>query len=122
MSKKLIAITLLALSFVLVNCKDNSEPEPEKTLNKSLITNKKWVTTAGPYGFYLRSDGYVSAGEGTLEQGTWDWLNNSDSLEIYYDGIPSQVWQIKYCTGTEMSARNGTGSQAGPYWIFTVEK
>lgn len=115
MSKKLIAITLLALSFVLVNCKDKSgdDPEPAKTLNKSLLTNKNWVCE-GITSHYFRSDGIYCNSDGTMEFGTWKWLNNSDSLEINKDGIGRYVWYVKYCTETEMSARNGND----PYLVF----
>ena len=47
--KKILAITLLALTLALVNCKDKSteDPAPAKTLNKSLMVNKYWKTTTG---------------------------------------------------------------------------
>ncbi len=110
MSKKLIAITPLALSLVLVNCKDTNDPEPAKKLNKSLITGKYWKTNLPQqfqYGFYFGSDNKLYLPDGKTEDGTWMWLNNSDSMEV---DIPSTsgktVWYAEYCTETELKMRN----------------
>ena len=102
---KLIALTLVAFSIVLVNCKDKStDPEPTKTLNKSLITGKYWKTKTPPIlGFYFGSDNKLYLPDGKTEDGTWMWLNNSDSMEV---DIPSTsgktVWHVDYCTETEL--------------------
>lgn len=116
MSKKIIAIALIALSHALVNCKDNSttDPEPAKTLNKSLITDKYW--SDGSSGFYLRKDGKSCGTDGVDVFGTWQWLNNSDSLEIIDFGTGTEIWYIKYCTEAEMSAKLGF---RGSYLLFT---
>ncbi|MFM9945158.1 MAG: hypothetical protein ACKVQB_07990 [Bacteroidia bacterium] len=92
--QKLIAATLVFLSLYLVNCKDNGtdDPEPAKTLNKSLIVDKDWKSTNPPYGFYLRSDGKYCGSKRKNVFGTWQWLNNSDSLEIVDLTVPRQVW------------------------------
>lgn len=121
MSKKIIAIALIAISLALVNCKDNSttdDPEPAKTLNKSLMVNKSWSCATFPVGFYFRSDGNACGPSGTTVLGTWQWLNNSDSLALDYDGSSRQIWYVKYCTETEMSAKNG---KQGSYLIFTKQ-
>lgn len=120
MSKKIIAIALIAISLALVNCKDNSttdDPEPTKTLNKSLMVNKYWVCP-GVTSFYFRSDGKYCLPDGITEDGTWNWMNNSDSLEINKSGTGRFVWYVKYCTETEMSAKNGVGAS---YKIFTKQ-
>ncbi len=113
--KKVLAIALLALTLALVNCKDNStaDPEPAKTLNKSLMVNKYWVSSLTDH--YFRSDGKYCAPDGIMEFGTWKWLNNSDSLEIV-DGTGTDIWYVKYCTDNEMSAKPG---KQGSYLIFT---
>ena len=117
--KKVLAITLLALTLALVNCKDNSttDPEPAKTLNKSLIVDKDWKSANPPFSFYLRSDGKSCGAKGINVYGTWQWLNNSDSLESV-DGTGRNVWYVKYCTETEMSAKPG---KQGSYVIFTKQ-
>jgi hypothetical protein len=110
MSKKLIAITLLALSFVLVNCKDNNDPEPEKTLNKSLMTDKYWKTNMGTqfeFDHYFRSDGMYTSQDGKMVLGKWNWLNNSDSLFVD-DNEPLLLditYIVEYCTETELKMR-----------------
>jgi hypothetical protein len=111
MSKKLIAITLLALSFVLVNCKDKSgdDPEPTKTLNKSLITGKYWKAKTTPLDHYFGADGKYYLPDGVTEYGTWKWLNNSDSMEIVIPQLSSDViWHAEYCTETELKMRAGS--------------
>jgi hypothetical protein len=112
--KKLFAISLFMLTLALVNCKDEStdDPTPAKTLNKSLLTDKYWVCE-GVTDHYFRSDGKYCNPSGTVETGTWQWLNNSDSLEVV-DFTGRYVWYVKYCTETEMSARNGND----PYLVF----
>lgn len=109
MSKKLIAITLLALSFVLVNCKDNNDPEPAKTLNKSLITDKYWKATTTPLDHYFRKDGMYTSQDGQIVIGTWQWLNNSDSMEIDIPTISGKTTHhVEYCTETELKIRAGS--------------
>ena len=113
--KKLITITLIALSLALVNCKDKgTDPEPAKTLNKSLITGKYWKTGSAPYfDHYFRSDGMYTSQDGQIVVGTWKWLNNSDSMEIDKPSTSGKtIWYAKYCTETELSMRvsgNPTG-------------
>ncbi len=116
--KKLFAISLFVLTLALVNCKDEStdDPTPAKTLNKSLITNKHWSN--GVSGFYLRNDGKSCGTDGVDIFGTWQWLNNSDSLEIVDFGTGTEIWYVKYCTETEMSAKLGKNAS---YEIFTKQ-
>ncbi|MFM9946136.1 MAG: hypothetical protein ACKVQB_12980 [Bacteroidia bacterium] len=121
MSKKLITIILVAFSLYLVNCKDKGtdDPEPAKTLNKSLMTNKYWKTTTGtPLDHYFRSDGMYTSQDGQIVVGTWKWLNNSDSLEVDMSVTGKVVWHAKYCTETELSMR----LSGDTYWyIFTKQ-
>jgi hypothetical protein len=106
---KLIALTLVAFSIVLVNCKDKSgdDTEPTKTLNKSLITGKYWkMNTAPNFGHYFGSDGKYYLPDGVTEYGTWMWLNNSDSMEIDKPSTTGKsVWYVEYCTETELKMR-----------------
>ena len=80
---KLIALTLVAFSLVLVNCKDKSgdDPEPTKTLNKSLITGKYWATKTPPLlSFYFGSGGILY-----LPDGKTTWALTIESFEISAD-------------------------------------
>lgn len=118
--KKSLTIALVVLTLALVNCKDNGttdDPEPAKTLNKSLLTNKYWTNSV--FSHYFRSDGNYCDKNGTTVLGTWKWVSNSDSLEIDYSGsTDDELWQIQYVTETEMSARLAGG---GNYLIFTKQ-
>ena len=118
--KKIIAITLVALSLALVNCKDksNDDPEPAKTLNKSLMTNKYWKTTNGiTLSHYFGSNGKCYLPDGITESGTWQWLNNSDSLEKVETNFGRTVWYAEYCTETELKMKISKGD----WKIFTKQ-
>ncbi len=118
--KKLFAISLFVLNLALVNCKDEStdDPTPAKTLNKSLITNKHWKCTSPPLSYYLRSDGKLCFPDGVTVDGTWKWLNNSDSLETDESIVGKIVWHAEYCTETEMKMRM-SGDKFG--FVFTKQ-
>jgi len=48
--------------------------------------------------------------------GTWKWLNNSDSMEIkMFSAGPPLVWYFNYCQGDSMEARGGS---SGAYTKF----
>ncbi|MCB9252748.1 MAG: hypothetical protein H6605_09800 [Flavobacteriales bacterium] len=103
--KKIIYFCVLALAITLVNCGDkNSDPEPAKTLNKSLITDKKWVY--GTISHYFRTDGRFGSATG-VGLGKWYWINDSDSLMKDYDDnvLKDEVWYVEYVTDSEMKAK-----------------
>lgn len=113
--KKVFAMCLLA--FVLVNCGDKNDPEPAKTLNKSLLTDKDWRATG--FSHYFRSDGRYGSATG-IGLGSWNWMNNSDSLFINNDNnaLKDEVWYVEYITATEMKAKY---TKKGGWAIFTVK-
>lgn len=113
--KKVFAMCLLA--FVLVNCGDKNDPEPAKTLNKSFLADKDWRTTGVSH--YFRSDGRYGSATGT-GFGSWNWMNNSDSLFINMDdnALRDELWYVEYITATEMKAKLG---KKGSWDIFTVK-
>ena len=110
--KNLFTILLAAISLTIFSCNKETSTTQTNVMN-NLLTNKNWVCE-GITSHYFRSDGVYCNSDGTMEFGTWKWLNNSDSLEINKDGIGRYVWYVKYCTETEMSARNGND----PYLVF----
>jgi hypothetical protein len=120
--KKLIAITLVMLSLALVNCKDNNtdDPEPTKTLYKALLTNKYWKTTSGTVlSHYFRSDGKYCLPDGITEEGTWNWINNSDTMLIDEPSTTGKVkWIAEYCTETELKMKVSGGLD---WYIFTKQ-
>lgn len=118
--KKIVSITLLALTLALVNCKNKSTEDPTpKTLNKSLMVNKSWKGTIGTAEImhYFRSDGKYCLPDGVSEEGTWQWLNNSDSLEVVETTFGRSVWYVEYCTDTEMKMKVSKGD----YKIYTKQ-
>jgi len=98
---------------VFTNCKDKTEdptstpPGTGKTLDKTELTNKHWKTDQGTaISHYFRSDGNFCTPNGDIIIGTWQWLNNSDSLEIIKPGTTGRsVWYVEYCTATEMKMK-----------------
>jgi hypothetical protein len=120
--KKVVAISLVALTLALVNCKDKTDDttEPAKTLNKSLITNKYWKTTSGiVLSHYFRSDGKYCLPDGINVEGTWNWINNSDTMLIDEPAISGKVkWIAEYCTETELKMKVSGGLD---WYIFTKQ-
>jgi hypothetical protein len=120
--KKVVALSLVALTLALVNCKDKTDDttEPAKTLNKSLITNKYWKTTSGTVlSHYFRSDGKYCLPDGINVEGTWNWINNSDTMLIDEPTTTGKVkWIAEYCTETELKMRIGTEKNG---YIFTKQ-
>jgi hypothetical protein len=116
--KKIAILSALLLTVLIYSCKDKETTEPAKTLDKSLITNKNWVSSDNIISFYLRSDNKATGAGGKNEMGTWKWVNNSDTLLIDYDIFVDEKWIVKYCTATELSAK---GDLTNNYRIFTVK-
>jgi hypothetical protein len=120
--KKVLAISLVALTLALVNCKDKTDDttEPAKTLNKALITNKFWKTTSGTIiSHYLRSDGKYCLSDGITEDGTWNWINNSDTMLIDKPSTTGKtLWIAEYCTETELKMKV---KGANNWFIFTKQ-
>ena len=116
--KKILFLATILLTGFIYSCKDKETSEPAKTLDKTQITNKNWVTTDNTISFYLRSDNKACTPDGKIDNGTWKWVYNSDTLFIDYNMLNDQKWIVKYCTATELSAKL-EGSSV--YDIFTVQ-
>lgn len=116
--KKIAILSALFLTVLFYSCKDDETTEPVKTLDKSQITNKFWVSTDNLGSFYLRSDFKSCGPDGKIVLGTWQWVNNSDTLQIDDSNLGQEKWVVKYCTATEMSAKM---SKSTNYKIFNVK-
>jgi len=111
--KQLSTLILFGLFLVFSNCKDKTEdpvttpPITTKTLDKTQLTDKHWKTDQGTaISHYFRSDGNFCTPNGDIIVGTWQWLNNSDSLEIVKPSTTGRsVWYVEYCTATEMKMK-----------------
>ncbi len=109
-----IVLAAVSLLFVLHACKEKTttEPTPAKTLNKELLYNKTWYSQIGHK--HKFNDGGVYK-----TSGTWQWLNNSDSMEI--QEIPNDLkykWYFKSCTSTEMECTLGSDGKRANAWVL----
>lgn len=70
----------------------------QKTLDKSKMAPKKWYSEGSAFIHDLQSGGvYGSMG------GTWQWKNNSDTLEIVIQsGYPQTYWKVYWNNDTMM--------------------
>ena len=112
-----MSITLLT-SLILTNCGDNggTNPEPTKTLVKEKLYDKDWYNqgSISPTHIFHPDGGYNSIGNGT-----WKWLNNSDSMEIVPSpGLNPQIWYFEYCTDDEMACLAGKPREGESYTVF----
>jgi hypothetical protein len=112
------AILLAGLSFSY-SCKDKNstdpdpDPVPAKTLKKELLYDKMWYPVSSGTSHKFSKDGkYGSSGKGT-----WEWLNDSDSMLIKPSpALPALIWYFKYCTEHEMSCTQGWDAKAMNLW------
>ncbi len=82
------------------------------TLNKSILTNPNtiWEPQSGNPKLQFKANGVFRT------DGTWKWLNNSDSMEIKTtSGAQAFVWHFNYAQGDSMEARTGS---SGAYTKF----
>jgi hypothetical protein len=107
MNKTLLLLMGLVLGAFLQACGPD-EVEPAKTVNKDLLTDKNWYLNGADYHYFHSSGKYNS-------NGTWRWLNESDSMEILDPGSPRSVYYFEYITETEMKC----GSKSGGPLVYT---
>ena len=102
---------LLGSALLISSCKNNDEdPEPDKTLVKEKLYDKSWHEKSKTVIHDFHSNGKYSI------SGSWQWLNNSDSMEIIpFNGGNAQIWYFEWSTDTEMSCRNG---HQGGYTLY----
>ena len=94
------AIAIILAFFAFTACKKSSTTsDPPKTLTKSLLYNKTWYNQGPTISNYFNSNGKYGA------SGTWNWLNNSDSMEIISG--TREVWYFDLSAAHEYSARHG---------------
>ena len=71
---------------------------PSKVLNKSTFAPKKWYSQGSSFIHDLKAGGAY----GTMG-GTWQWKNNSDTLQIVtQSGYPETFWKVYWNTSNEM--------------------
>lgn len=97
-SKLLLAATM-SLALVMHSCgKKEDPPVTVKTLDKAKLYDKKWYTQGNTNQHLIKTGGVYGI------DGTWKWINNSDTMEIVYsDGLPPVNWKFHWSTDKEMS-------------------
>ncbi len=101
---KFISILFFSLVFFIASCSKKTDDStganviPAKTLNKSILTPKKWYSQGSSFVHDLKAGGMY----GTMG-GTWQWKNNSDTLQIVtQSGYPDTFWKVYWNTSNEM--------------------
>ncbi|MDI1234093.1 MAG: hypothetical protein PSX81_07420 [bacterium] len=82
--------------------KETTTPaETPKTLNKTTLTNNKtWYNQGGTISHPFKAGGVYGV------DGSWRWVNNSDTMEIDDDGNNVFLkWKFYYNTDTEMKCK-----------------
>ncbi|MES2616315.1 MAG: hypothetical protein V4613_00465 [Bacteroidota bacterium] len=94
----LALVPVLILSFSACKAKTDDPVTPAKTLNKTTLTPKTWYNKGGSIVHTFKAGG-VYGGDGT-----WKWVNNSDTMEIVMikDDEPT-YWKVYWNTDHEMS-------------------
>ena len=113
MKKTIFTLTLvLGLSTVLfTSCGTDETPvtpaTAAKTLDKTKLVDKEWYGE----GKSTYSHKFQSGGKYRDLNGTWKWLNDSDSMEVLItpDDSPITVY-FSYCTETEMALKTGSST------------
>ena len=102
--KNIVWAIVPALVIGFTACKDKDDTTPTttttttKTLNKTSLTNNKTWYDKGSFTVHKFKSGGVY---GT--NGSWNWVNNSDTMEIIYiQGDPKVKWKFNWNTDTEM--------------------
>jgi len=102
--KVTLVLGILLSVFFMTSCGGeggDDDPTPEKTLNKELLYNKKWKNDAGHIHEFKDAGLYAF-------EGTWEWLNGSDSMAIKATKTSSLVvWYFDWSSETEMQCRRG---------------
>jgi hypothetical protein len=101
MLKDSVIIVFVVTFLSIAACKKEGAKteEPPKTLTKSLLYDKEWLTKNSTIAHKFNSNGtYYGIG-------TWKWLNNSDTMEIKITGNGDIFrWHFKWNTEHEFTA------------------
>jgi hypothetical protein len=104
-----IAALFLVGTAFLSSCGDGGDsPEPEKTVDRSKLTDKDWYDENGARAYHFASDGTYN-----YTEGTWEWYPTGDSIEINDNFFGKFNFYFDYITDTEMRA--GTKSSRVTY-------
>lgn len=108
--KSTLLLLTAAITITMFSCsKEETTTETPKTLDKTKLYDKKWYSKeiqGTRSTIHVKSDGTFSL------DGSWKWINNSDTMEIIPgDGLTPYNFVFHWCTSNEMSGnRVGAGA------------
>ena len=104
LTRNFSSILFLSLLILISACSKKTDDSsgtnvtPAKVLNKSTLAPKKWYSQGSSFVHDLKAGGAY----GTMG-GTWQWKNNSDTLQIVtQSGYPETFWKVYWNTSNEM--------------------
>ena len=81
--------------------KEETTTETPKTLDKSKLYDKRWWSkeiNGEANDHYIKTNGVYGS------DGSWKWINNSDTMEIiYWEGQSPVKWKFHWSSDREMS-------------------
>jgi hypothetical protein len=97
--KSTFLLLTAALAITMYSCsKEEDTTETPKTLDKSKLYDKKWYSESQLYTHEIKSTGVYGS------DGSWKWINNSDTMEIiYWEGQSPVKWKFHWSSDREMS-------------------
>jgi hypothetical protein len=117
MKKSILTAALLfgLVTFFMTSCGPDdggttTTPTPAKTVDKTKLVNGGWYSKGG--GAYTHR--FYSNGKYNDTGGTWEWLNNSDSMKVVTSSIDNLTLtaHFVYITDTEMAFKTGSTTAA----------
>lgn len=95
----LLLTAALSLGLAIQSCgKKEDPPVTAKTLDKAKLYDKRWYSSGSTYQHLFKTGGIYEG------DGTWKWINNSDTMEIVYsDGLPPVKWKFYWSADHEMA-------------------
>ena len=106
MNKTVLVVLGLTLGAFVSSCGgDEGEVTPSRTVNKALLTDKDWNRNGSTW-FVFHADGKYN------REGTWKWLNNSDSMEVINSRSVRSVLYFDYIVANEMKCGSSVGDRA----------
>jgi hypothetical protein len=110
-----IAALFLVGTAFLSSCGDGGDsPEPEKTVDRSKLTDKDWYDERGSQ-LHFDSDGTYN-----YTEGTWEWYSTGDSMQITSQFFGTYNFYFDYITDTEMRGGTVLPEFSGTFQVYTT--
>lgn len=112
-NKAFLILATLTLVAFLPACSPE-ETEPEKTVDRSKLTDKDWTNDRGSK-LHFASDGTYN-----YTEGTWEWYPTGDSIEINDNFFGKFNFYFDYITDTEMRGGTVLPEFGGTFQVYTT--